>query len=131
MATIRREIRTAARPEKVWEAVRDYGAVHERMAPGFVIDTKLEEGPARVVTFANGLVARELIVTVDDEARRLVYSVVGGAPTHHNASFQVLEDGAGGATVIWIADLLPDAIAPRIAEMMDQGARAMQRAFGS
>lgn len=82
MASIRREIQVNARPEKVWEAVRDVGAVHERLAPGFVVDTKMEEG-ARVVTFANGMTARELIVDVDDAARRLVWSVVGspGSPT--------------------------------------------------
>jgi carbon monoxide dehydrogenase subunit G len=129
MATIRREIRIAAAPAAVWDAVREFGAVHTRLAPGFVVDTKVEEGPARVVTFANGLVARELIVTVDDEARRLVYSIVGGAPTHHNASFQVLADGAGGAHLIWLADLLPDSVAPRVAAMMDQGAKVMQEAL--
>ena len=129
MATIRREIPIAAAPAAVWDAIRDFGAVHTRLAPGFVVDTKLEEGPARVVTFANGLVARELIVTVEADARRLAYSVVGGAPTHHNASFQVLPDGAGGTNLVWLADLLPDSIAPQIAAMMDQGAKAMQAAL--
>jgi hypothetical protein len=129
MATIRREIPIAAAPAAVWDAIRDFGAVHTRLAPGFVVDTKVEEGPARVVTFANGLVARELIVTVEEDARRLAYSIVGGAPTHHNASFQVLADDAGGAKLVWLADLLPDSIAPRIAAMMDQGAKAMQAAL--
>jgi hypothetical protein len=129
MATIRREISIAAPPGAVWDAIRDFGAVHTRLAPGFVVDTKVEEGPARVVTFANGLVARELIVAIDDARQRLAYSVVGGAPTHHNASFQVFADGAGGSNLIWLADLLPDSIAPRIAEMMDQGAKAMQAAL--
>ena len=76
MASIRREILIEARPEVVWDAVRDVGAVHERLAPGFVVDTRLEDG-ARVVTFASGLVAREVIVDVDDGARRLVWAVVG------------------------------------------------------
>ena len=95
MASIRREMQVNARPEKIWEAVRDVGAVHERLAPGFVVDTKMEEG-ARVVTFANGMIARELIVDVDDAARRLVWSVVGSPRlTHHNASLQVAADGDG------------------------------------
>lgn len=84
MASIREAISIQARPEDVWAAVRDVGAVHKRLAPGFVVDTVLEKG-ARVVTFGNGLVARELIVDVDDEARRLAWSVVGGRMTHHNA----------------------------------------------
>jgi hypothetical protein len=131
MATIRREIPIAAAPDAVWDAIRDFGGVHTRLAPGFVIDTKLEEGPTRVVTFANGLVARELIVSVEEDARRLAYSIVGGAPTHHNASFQVFAGGAGGTNLVWLADLLPDDVAPRVAAMMDQGAKAMQAALGA
>src|SRR4051812_13062745 len=107
MPSIRKEILVDARPEKVWDALRDVGAVHERVAPGFVVATRLEEG-ARVVTFGNGMVARELIVDVDDEARRLVWSVVGGRLTHHNASVQVYPDGNGGSRLVWIADLLPN-----------------------
>ena len=71
MASIHKEIRIHARPEKVWDAVRDVGAIHTRLAPGFVVDTRLE-ADARVVTFANGMVVRELIVDVDDESRREV-----------------------------------------------------------
>jgi carbon monoxide dehydrogenase subunit G len=120
MASIHREVRIAAAPEKVWAALRDVGAIHRRLAPGFVTDVALEEG-ARVVTFGNGMVARELIVDVDDERRRLVWAVVGGRMSHHNASAQVLEDGAGGTRFVWIADLLPHALAPAIAAMMEQG----------
>jgi hypothetical protein len=60
MASIRREMVVEARSGDIWDAIRDVGAVHTRLAPGFVVDTRLEEG-ARVVTFGNGLVARELI----------------------------------------------------------------------
>ena len=78
----------------MWDAVRDVGAIHERLAPGFVTDTVLEDGgAARVVTFGNGMVARELIVDCDDAARRLAWSVVGGRMTHHNASLQIFAEG--------------------------------------
>lgn len=126
MASIRREVRIQADPETVWEALRDVGAIHHRLAPGFVTDVSLEEG-ARVVTFGNGLVARELIVDVDDEARRLVWSVVGGRMTHHNASAQVVPDGEGRSRFVWIADLLPHELAPSIAAMMDQGLAVIKR----
>ena len=102
------------------------GAVHTRLAPGFVVDTRLEEG-ARVVTFGNGLVARELIVDVDDEARRLVWAVVGGRPTHHNASLQVFPEHGGGCRVVWIADLLPNELASTIAGLIDQGMSVMKK----
>ena len=107
MASIHKEIRIDARPEDVWDAIRDVGAIHRRLAPGFVVDTKLD-GDARIVTFGNGMVVRELIVDIDDAARRLVWSVVGGPMTHHNASLQVFADGDGRSRVVWIADLLPN-----------------------
>src|SRR5687768_9979623 len=103
MATIRKEIPLEASAERVWDAVRDYGEVHRRLGPGFAVDCRLEGG-ARIVTFANGLVARELIVDVDDEQRRIVYAIVGGHPTHHNASMQVVDEGNGRSKLIWIAD---------------------------
>ncbi len=127
MASIRKEIVIEASPKRVWDAVRDVGAVHERLAPGFVVDTRLEAG-ARVVTFANGLVARELIVDVDDEARRLAWAVVGSPRlTHHNASMQVFDDGDRGSRVVWIADLLPNEIGGTIAAMIEEGLGAMKK----
>ncbi len=126
MASIHREVLIQADPETVWDALSDVGALHRRLAPGFVTDVRLEEG-ARVVTFGNGLVARELIVDIDDKARRLVWSVVGGRMTHHNASAQVLPDGEGGSRFVWIADLLPHELAPGIAELMEQGLAVIKR----
>jgi carbon monoxide dehydrogenase subunit G len=127
MASIHREISIDAPPEHVWDAVRDIGALHTRLVPGFVTDTKLEDG-ARIVTFANGSVARELIVDVDDGARRIAWAVVGTPMTHHNASFQVFAD-SGRTRGVWIADLLPHELAPAIATMIEQGLAAMKRAM--
>jgi carbon monoxide dehydrogenase subunit G len=120
MASIRKEISIDVRAQDVWDALRDVGALHTRLVPGFVVDTQLEDG-ARVVTFGNGTVARELIVDLDDEARRLVWSVVGGRFTHHNASAQVFSEGDGRSRFVWIADLLPNELAPYIAGLMEQG----------
>jgi len=120
MASIQREVRIDARPETAWAALRDVGALHTRLVPGFVTDTRLEDG-ARIVTFGNGMVAREIIVDIDDDARRVVWSAVGGRMTHHNASAQVFPDGPAGCRFVWIADLLPNEVAPAIAAMIEQG----------
>jgi carbon monoxide dehydrogenase subunit G len=125
MASIRKEILIDAPAAHVWAALRDVGAIHERVAPGFVVATVLEEG-ARVVTFGNGMVARELIVDVDDEARRLVWAVVGTQLTHHNASAQVFADGDGRSRLVWIADLLPNERAGDIRAMIEQAATIMK-----
>ncbi len=128
MATVRKEVGTRAQVQDVWAALRDIGALHTRLVPGFVADTRLEPG-ARIVTFANGTVVREPIVTVDDETMRVVWSTEGGRATHFNASAQVIAAENGGAQVIWIADFLPDAIKGDIDFAMSAGAAAMKAAL--
>jgi len=128
MASIHKDIPLDARPEDVWSAVRDYGAVHQRVVPGFVTDCKLD-GDSRVVTFANGNVAQELLVTMDDARMRLVYAVVSPRVKQHSASIQVFADGDGRSRMVWIADVLPNEIAPYIGGQMDLGAAAMQKNF--
>jgi len=128
MASIRKEIVTRARPAEVWDAVRDIGALHTRLVPGFVIATRLEPG-ARVVTFANGMTVREPIVTIDEQVRRLVWSAVGGSLTHYNASAQVVAEPDGSSRVVWVADLLPDEAARSVEGMMDAGMAAMKAAL--
>lgn len=125
MATIIKSVDVAQAPEQVWDAVRDWGHVHQRLCPGALTDCVVEEG-ARVVTFAGGLVARELIVAVDDDTRRLVWSVVGSTLlTHHNGAMQVLAEGQG-SRIVWTADLLPHDAAERVAGFMDLGCAAMK-----
>ena len=126
MASIRREIVIEVPVEFLWDALRDVGALHTRLVAGFVTDCRLE-GDARIVTFANGMVARELIVDVNDAERRVAWSAVGGRMTHHNASAQVFAEGPRRSRVVWIADLLPNELAPAIAAMIDQGTAAMKR----
>jgi len=125
MASIRLEMTLRADPAMVWDAVRDVGAIHTRLAPDFVTDVKLE-GDARIVTFANGMTAKELIVDVDDAARRLVWSVVEGRPQHHNGSIQIFPEG-GGCRLVWIADILPHDLEKPIRAMMQHGMDAMKR----
>src|ERR1700750_2506203 len=127
MASIYKEISLDARPEDVWAAVRDYGAVHQRVAPGFVTDCKLD-GDSRIVSFANGNVAQELLVTMNDARMRLVYAVVSPRVKQHSASIQVVADG-DGSRMVWIADVLPNEIAPYIDGQMELGAAAMQKQF--
>jgi Polyketide cyclase / dehydrase and lipid transport len=129
MASLRREIELARDPDEVWDAIRDVGAVHHRLARDFVVDTRMDDPAARLVTFANGAVVRELIVDVDDHRRRVAYAAVEGplGSTHHNASFEVTPGPGGGTLLVWIADLLPDDVAPAVEGMMDLGVAAMRR----
>jgi len=126
MASIHKDIPIDASPADVWAAVRDFGAVHQRLAPGFVLDARLE-GDARIVTFANGTVARELLVDCDEARRRLVYAVISERVKHYSASVQVLAAGDARARLVWIVDVLPNEIAPYVDGQMDQAALAMEK----
>ncbi|WP_315813550.1 SRPBCC family protein [Bradyrhizobium sp. SZCCHNR2028] len=129
MASIQKDIPIAAPAAAVWDAVRDFGAVHTRLAPGFVTDTKLD-GDVRIVSFANGSVVREQLVDCNDERRRLVYAIKNERITQHSASFQIVPEGEARCRVIWTTDVLPHEIAPYIEQQMALGARAMQDALG-
>ena len=129
MASIQKDIIIDANPSDVWDALRDFGALHTRLVPGFVTDTRLD-GDARIVTFGNGTVAREILVDCDDNKRRLVYAIVSDRIKQHSASAQVFAEGDGRTRFVWTADVLPNEIAPYMDAQMDLGVSAMQKALG-
>ncbi|CAN5190261.1 hypothetical protein BH11PSE4_BH11PSE4_08870 [soil metagenome] len=128
MASIRKDIPLDAPADQVWDAVSDFGALHTRLVPGFVTDTKLD-GDARIVTFASGNTAREILVDCDPVRRRLAYAIVSERLTQHSASVEIIADGPTRCRAIWITDVLPHEIGPYMDAQMDLGARAMQANF--
>src|SRR5262245_8532824 len=116
MASIQKEIEIERAKQFVWDAIRDVGAIHKRLVPGFVTDCKLD-GDWRTVTFVNGMVARELIVDVNDKTHRHAWSARSERLTHHNASVQVFSSGEERCRVVWIADLMPNEAAERVEQM--------------
>lgn len=125
MASIRKEILINSSPEDAWEALRDWGAPHERLVPGFVVDTRLD-GDDRIVTLFGGAEVRELLVDLDDDVRRLVWSIADGSYTHHNGAAQILDAGDGRSRFVWVADLLPDDHAATTSEHMERGTRVVK-----
>jgi hypothetical protein len=133
MTSIHMEIQIDRPASEVWEAVSDVGAAHDRLARGFVVATRLEDsGAARLVTFANGAVARELILDVDHERRRVAYAVVDSplGMTYHHATMEVVAHGERAARLVWVVDVAPAAAAGPLTEMMEDGASAMSRTLG-
>lgn len=122
MASIRKEVLIESSAEDVWEVIGDFAAGASRMAPGFVVDTRTE-ADCRVVTFAHGAVARERLVSLDHDMRRIVYAVVGDSLqlVHDNASMQVIADGELRCRLVWIHDVLPDDLAPSLDAAMTHG----------
>jgi hypothetical protein len=126
MASIRVQAVIDCSPEHAWDALRDFGALHTRLAPGFVTDVRLD-GEDRVVTFAVGTTVREVLIDRDDVLRRLAWSIVDGPYTHHNGVAQVFAEPDGRALFVWTTDLLPNELAARTAEMMTAGIAAITR----
>lgn len=126
MASIRKERTIEAAPEAVWDALSDWGAIHERLVPGFVVDTRLE-GEDRIVTFFNDAVARERLIDLSHEDRRLVWSIVDGPYAHHNGVAQVFANDDGTTRFVWVADLLPDETAEVTAAMMERGIETVKQ----
>ncbi|HTX46119.1 MAG TPA: SRPBCC family protein [Solirubrobacteraceae bacterium] len=130
MASIRKEIVIDASPERVWDALRDWGALHVRLVPGFATDARLD-GEDRIVTFANGSVLRERLVDLDDDAQRLVWSIADPPYQHHNASAEVFAEGARRTRFVWTADFLPHDLAVRAAPLMEQALAVIKRTLES
>jgi hypothetical protein len=86
----------------------------------------VEGADARIITFGNGMTAKELIIDLDDKSRRVSWCTVGGRLSHYNASMQIFPEGEG-CRAVWIADLLPNDMAGAIAGMIDQGLAAMKK----
>lgn len=121
MASIHVERLVDAPADQVWDAIRDVGALHTRLVPGAIVDTELE-ADARIVTFANGMVVREVFIDLDETRRRFVYSIRSEKLTHHNGSNQIFDEGNGRCRFVWIVDVLPDTAADTIRGMMDGSA---------
>jgi hypothetical protein len=127
MASVYREIEIDASPELVWDVIRDVGAVHTRLAPGFVTDVRME-GDVRFVTFITGRIVPERIVGIDHAVQRMAYAAVDVPERqHHNASFQVFVNGPASCRLVWITDILPDTLAAAFAENMEKGLTVAKR----
>ncbi|MGY4628904.1 SRPBCC family protein [Bradyrhizobium sp. USDA 4486] len=128
MASIHNDIPLPASANDVWDAVRDFGALHQRLVPGFVTACTLDDD-ARIVTFANGSVAREVMVDCDDARQRLVYAIDNERLKHYSASVQVIAEGDKSCRLIWIIDMLPNELAPYVQGQTREAMAAMHKAF--
>jgi len=129
-AIVTKDFTIDAPPDLVWSALRDFGAVDTRLAPGFVTACRLE-GTARICTFANRSVAREELLGWDDAARRLTYTIPSERMTWHRATAEVHEATGGKTRFVWTTAVIPAAIAAYIGAQMELGLAAMSQAFAN
>jgi hypothetical protein len=130
MTSLHKDIAIHAPAASVWDAVRDFGRPHERITPGVLTDSTFD-GSVRTVTFANGFAVSERLVDLDDDAMRVAYTVVDGPFEHHHATMLVVAVGPTTSRLEWTTDLLPDDVAPMVAELVEAGSKAMQQTLGA
>jgi hypothetical protein len=127
MATVRKSVTILKPASDVWDAVSDAGQLHIRVAPGMVTDTKLEEnGEVRIVTFANGLVLKEYIISNDAGKMRLAWSAESDQWSHHNASLQIYSMADDTCEAAWTADVLPHSASALMDQFLTAGLGAMK-----
>ena len=124
MAAVHVETRIRASAQQVWQALAATGEAHRAFA-GVLKDCRLEGADVRIATFANGMVVKERIVSVEPERMRFAYSVIEKF-VHHSATMQVVARGANECDFVWTADVLPHAAVASITPLMEQGAQALR-----
>ena len=100
MASIVREAVIEAPAARCWDAVRDFGALPERLARGFVTGLTMTGERERTITFFTGAVATERLIGIDEPSRRLAYTVTDGPLKAARPDL---------AAVAWRPDVLVDA----------------------
>lgn len=125
MTTLVRELTLDIDAARAWDALRDPGNAAKAFA-GVLVDAVFD-GKVRTVTFANGAVVEERIVTIDEPHMRLVYCIGGGRFEHYQASIQIVPADPGRCRFVWICDLLPDEARERVEPLMDAGCAAFAR----
>ena len=97
------DVTVNASPDAVWAKVGDFAGVGD-FFPG--IESFRLEGDDRVIGMF-GMEIRERLLSRDDAARTISYSVVEGVPIEsHTATISVEADG-DGSKVTWPAEMAP------------------------
>lgn len=123
MAVIRTTIDIPVSAARAWALIEEVGAPHKAFAP-VLSASRLDGSDTREATFANGLVVRERIFSVDAELRRVAYGLVGSDFAHHNASMEIVPLTETSCRFVWTTDVSPDEAAARLRPLMEAGTQA-------
>ena len=116
-------------PNDVWNIVRDFGGLANYM-PG--IDSCTVDGDVRTVG-TMGIEVKEQLRELDDETRRVSYSVIESPMTNmvsHLATIGVDADGAG-THLTWTVDVEPDELLPIFQGVYEQSVIALKEKLES
>ena len=119
MASVFREFIVKAPADRVWNVVGDFAGGSLKLAPEVFVGCKMLDATTRELTFADGMKAKEQLISRDDMARRGVWRWVDESVEHDNTVMQVFPEGNDTSRVVWVHDVLPDAAAEWLAPTMD------------
>lgn len=108
--------------DAVWAVVGDFGGIAGWM-PG--VESCVVDGDDRVIKMM-GMEVIERLESRDDDAKVLVYGIVGGVPViNHKATISV--DSVGdGARVSWDVDVEPDEMTDLMHQVYAQSLQALK-----
>jgi carbon monoxide dehydrogenase subunit G len=119
------DVTVAATPDAVWAKVGDFGGI-DTFFPG--IESFRVEGDDRVIGMF-GMEIRERLLSRDEAARTITYSVIDGVPIEkHTATISVEPDGEG-TKVTWAYDVEPAEMAPIFGDTYKGALAAVEAAF--
>lgn len=130
MATIHLETELAIPSDQLWATVRDVGNISGML--NIIAESSLD-GDQRSCTLGDGAALTETILAVDDDNRRMAYTITDSPfPIEaHAASMQVFDAGNGRSTFRWITDIKPDALADGLGPMLAGAVAGMGEQFGT
>ncbi|MCX6513123.1 MAG: SRPBCC family protein [Actinobacteria bacterium] len=98
----------SASADEAWAAVGDFGGI-DQLFPD--LESFRLEGDDRILGMF-GMEIRERLISRDDAAKHLVYSIVEGVPLEsHEGRITVTAEGSG-SKVTWAFTVTPDEMAP-------------------
>jgi carbon monoxide dehydrogenase subunit G len=122
MGKARAEIDIGRPADEVWAVAGDFGGIGGWM-PG--IESCALDGDDRVLKMM-GMEIIERLERRDDEARELVYAIVGGVPViNHKATITVTAEG-DQSHVTWDVDVEPDEMTDMMHQVYQQSLQALK-----
>ena len=126
MAKGRAQIELQGAPDAVWSVVGDFGGIGKWM-PG--IESCVVDGDERVLRLM-GLEVTERLERRDGDARTMSYRIVGGVPVVNHEATIAVEPSAGGCTVTWDVEVVPDEMCGLLRDTYQQALAALKDHLG-
>jgi len=129
MADAKAEASINRAPDDIWKVVRNFGGLADYM-PG--VESCTVDGDVRTVG-TMGIEVKEQLRDLDDDTRRISYSVIASPMTNmvsHLATISVDAEGAG-THLTWAVEVEPDELLPLFQGIYEQSVVAMKEKFES